>query len=83
MELGNLVPTNNGIAVLGIFNGSPDSIESILMKHEGDKEIFLFKCNEKLEVEQNSVSVSIEEAKHRAPEMNHFAFLGTVTTNWF
>ncbi|AFA50153.1 hypothetical protein [Acetobacterium woodii] len=39
-------------------------------KYKGDKTIYLFKCNNRMEVEQDSVFETIEEAQQRAAEIN-------------
>lgn len=60
----------------GVIKYTDNSLEPIpvkylaICKYEGDKTIYLFKCNEMMEVEQDSVYETIAEAKHHAAEIN-------------
>lgn len=60
----------------GVIRYTDDSIEPIpinylaICKYEGDQTIYLFKCNEKLEVQQDSVYESITAAMRQAGEIN-------------
>lgn len=47
----------------------PISVNYIaICQYENDKSVYLFQCNDKFEVEQDSVFDSVEEAKHYALE---------------
>ncbi len=60
----------------GVIRYTDDSIEPIpinylaICKYAGDQTIYLFKCNEKFEVEQDSVYESIAAAIRQATEIN-------------
>lgn len=60
----------------GVIKHTDNSIKPIsakylaICKYEGDKDIYLFLCNDKIEVEQDSIFETIEGAKNHAAGIN-------------
>jgi|GEM_PF-1852404 len=60
----------------GVIKYADDSMKPILVKYlaickyENDKNIFLFLCNDKIEVEQDSIFDTVDDAKNYAKDRN-------------